>query len=70
MLNELVSEHIQVLEAYLKVQKELVEIVQEIPIGEFEINSHRVKMMEIDIKLEQLSEKLNDSIVNLAKIKP
>lgn len=63
-----VVEHLQVLEEYFKVQKELFEAVQENPEDEFQWNSHRVLLMELNEKMDKLSERLGVTVINLGRI--
>ena len=63
-----VVEHLQVLEEYFKVQRELFEAVQDVPEDEFEVNSHKVRTMELNEKMDKLSKRLGETVVNLGRI--
>lgn len=69
MTNEYVIEHIEVLREYIKLQNELLELASVVPQDEFEKNSHYVKSMECNVKLDVLTDKLNETIMNLGSIR-
>lgn len=68
MANKYIIAHLEALEEYINVQKDLIKVLQERPTDEFAMNSHYVKMRELEVSYQKVSDKLGKTVRGLNEI--